>query len=140
MSRVSSKLRWARAVGVVGIVPGAIMFGVAAPASANTNFNGDCESSEACVWRRSYNESVPWDYEGTDTNFSNNYYPRSGPNLNNTMDSAENKGTGCTAVFGENVGGQSAQGWTIRLGRGSVWSGYPNDSRVNEASSLWWVC
>jgi hypothetical protein len=137
----TSMARWARAAGTVTFVAGGVLFGIAGPAAANTNFNGVCESSEACIWDLDYYEGQwMWDYEGTDTNFTNNYYPQSGgPRLNDTATAIENRGTSCTAVFGQNIGGASAQGWTIRVARNTVWDGF-YDYRNNGASSLWWSC
>ena len=84
MSQRSSRVRWARTVAAVALISGGVLFGTTLPASANTNFNNSCESSEACVWDGDYNEGWLWDYEGTDTNFSNNYYSNGGPRLNDT--------------------------------------------------------
>lgn len=135
-----SRVRWTRGIAAVAFVSGGVLIGTSLPASANTNFNGSCESSEACIWDGDYNEGPLWDYEGTDTNFTNNTYARSSRALNNTGTGFENKGTSCTAVVGENVGGASAQGWTLRLARGAQVSLYRDSARNNEASSLWWSC
>jgi hypothetical protein len=137
-------LRWAGATASVTLASGAVLFGLASPASANTNFNAKCESSEACVYNWDYHEGHKWDYEGTDTNFTNNYYPDTtqygeGPRLDNSAAAFDNYGTGCSAVFGQNVGGRSSQGWIIKLPVGGQ-SSVVNNSKNNQASSLWWEC
>ena len=139
MSQASKVARWSRAVAAAGLVTGGILFATSSPASANSNFNGSCESAEACFWNGSIYEGTPWDYEGTDTNFTNNYYPKSGPKLDNSAAGINNNGTSCTAAVGQNVGGASAQGWIIRLGRGGTADLYYS-TKNNQASSLWWEC
>ncbi|MEV4348435.1 hypothetical protein AB0J83_28610 [Actinoplanes sp. NPDC049596] len=130
--------RWSRAVAAVALGSGAMLFATSAPASANTNFNENCESSEACVWDWDFHEGPLWDYEGTDTNFSNNYYPNGGPRLNDSGEGFENLGTSCVAVFGQNAGGASASGWKMRLAaRGGQ---YSSAAWANAASSLYWDC
>ena len=139
MSQTNFAMRWARGAVAAGIVSGAVLFVTSSPASANTNFNASCESSEACVWDGDIYEGWLWDYESTDTNFTNNYYPKGGPLLDNTGTGFENRGLSCTAVFGQNVGGPSSQGWTIRLARGATYEAYWT-YKNNAASSLWWEC
>ncbi|BCJ47110.1 hypothetical protein GCM10010168_83310 [Actinoplanes ianthinogenes] len=143
MPQSSLTVRWARGVAAAALVSGAVLFGTAMPASANVNFNGTCEASEACVFDWDYFEGPRWDYEGTDTNFSNNYYPDTtkygaGPPLNDSAEGLHNFGLSCTAVFGQNAGGASASGWKVRHlpGKGD---GLPAD-RENRVSSLYWEC
>jgi hypothetical protein len=143
LSESSSTGRWSRVLAVAALMSGAVIFGTSVPAAAaNTNFNGSCETSEACVFDWDYFEGPRWDYEGTDTNFANNYYPDTstygeGPRLNDSGEGFHNFGTSCTAVFGQNAGGASASGWKLKYGRND--GGGPN-AYANAASSLYWEC
>nr|WP_296067585.1 hypothetical protein [uncultured Actinoplanes sp.] len=139
MSKVSSTVRWTAAAAATGLVSSAILFGITTPAMANTNFNGTCESSEACIWEGDVYEHAGWDYEGTDTNLSNNYYPRTGDKVDNNSGGLLNLGTSCTAVFGNNYGSPSNSTVVIRIARGGSRSLIGTSYR-NIISSMSWSC
>jgi len=136
LSRVSSTVRWTAAA---GFVSSAILFGISTPALANTNFNGNCQSSEACIWEGDVYEHAAWDYEGTDTNLSNNYYPTTGDLVDNNSGGLLNMGNSCTAVFGNNYGSVSNSTKVVRLAVGGSKS-LINTTYYHVMSSMSWTC
>lgn len=137
---VSSGVRWTRAVAATGFVSGAILFGVASPAlAAQTNFNNECELSEACIWEGDIFEHAVWDYEGTDTNLTNNYYPSTGDKVDNNSGGLQNHGRSCVAVFGNNTGSPSRSTRVFRLAVNATKS-IQNTSDEDTISSMSWSC
>jgi hypothetical protein len=140
LRKVSSTVRWTSAAAVTGIASSAILFGIATPALANTNFNGTCEVSEACIWEGDIWEHAGWDYEGTDTNLSNNYYPTTGDRVDNNSGGLVNRGSSCTAVWGNNYGSPSNSTVVIRIVRGGASRSLIGTSYRNIVSSQSWSC
>lgn len=80
--------------------------------------------------------SYTWDFEGTDTNFSNNWYPGGGPNINDNGRSYWGRGGSCWAVFGNNFGGPGNH--TVELWFPPNSAYYVNGPAI--MSSLFWSC
>lgn len=139
MSRRTGTVRLSRAIAVAVLGSGAILFGTTSPASANTNFNGNCESSEACVWAGDIFERGTWDYEGTDHDFRNNFYPTLGTIVDRNSGGFSNSGTSCRAVLANNYGSASAGTIFSRLPRGGSES-FVNTRKYHVMSQLYWEC
>lgn len=139
MSSLNSTARWSRTIAATVLGAGAILFATTSPASANTNFNGNCETQEACVWEGDVFEHAAWDYEGTDHDFHNNFYPTTGDIVDNNSGGFNNQGTSCTAVLANNAGDPSRSTLFSRLGRGGSAS-FVLTNKYHVMSQLYWDC
>ncbi|MBW6438589.1 hypothetical protein KZ829_33170 [Actinoplanes hulinensis] len=140
MSQASSTARWVRAVAVTGLASSAVLFATSMPASANTNFNGTCEPSESCIWQGDIWEIAGWDYEGTDTNLSNNYYPRTGALVDNNSRGLTSRGSSCTAAWGNNYGSISNSTKVIKIVPGGVGRTLIDTTYDRVMSTHTWSC
>ncbi|GGN74634.1 hypothetical protein GCM10010112_44980 [Actinoplanes lobatus] len=140
MSQTSSTARLVRAVAVTGLASSAALFATSTPASANTNFNGTCESSESCIWQGDIWETAGWDYEGTDTDLRNNYYPRTGAVVNDNSRGLTTMGTSCTAVWGNNPGTIANSTKVVRITPGSPGRSLIGTTYDRVMSTHTWAC
>ncbi|MBB2946628.1 hypothetical protein FB565_006396 [Actinoplanes lutulentus] len=141
MSRTTSRTRWLGTLAVTGFAATAVLFGTAVPASAaNTNFDGDCETSESCIWQGDIYEVAAWDYESTDSNLSNNYYKKTGAKVNDNSGGVMSFGSSCTAAWGNNSGSLSNSTKTVKIAVGGQAKTLLRTVYEDVISSHHWQC
>jgi hypothetical protein len=137
MRAPSNRVRWRRlaAAAAAGVVAATVL--MATPASANTNFNRVCEVTEACIYDGVNATSWLWDFEGTDTNLSNNWHPGGGPRVDSNNMSLWGRGGSCWAVWGPNTG--TSQPWVYFAPPGAAsWFNMLPEDYDTLSSQFWW--
>jgi hypothetical protein len=135
--------RTAVVAGALISVSGAAFTGFAA---ANTNFNGTCESSEACGYRLGGSNAWDasdglYDYEGRDNYLNDNYFKASYASARVLVDdritSVWNRGTSCQSVWRN---GYNDTGSEYVISDPGGYIDLSGTSYDNSASSLVWWC
>ncbi|GIE98712.1 hypothetical protein [Paractinoplanes rishiriensis] len=133
--------RWSAVAAATFFASAAVVLGIAGPASANTNFNGSCESSEGCIYKNTRHVASQgiWDYEGTDRDLRGNYFINaSGTEVDDNGTSFQNNGTSCIAMWGNHTGTNST--WAIWAAPGGGKYDAAGTSYNDQVTSMWWEC